>query len=304
MDGLAAMRVFVRVVEAGGLSAAGRALGLAPSSVSRRIAELEDLLGVGLLRRTTRKLSLTEAGETYYERARDIVRAVEEANLAVTERRAGPSGVLRVSAPSSVARRHIAPAVAAYQMRHPAVRIVMSVTDRLVDVVGEGLDVAIRVGRLEDSGLIARKLGEARRLVAASPAYLERCGTPDHANQLTGHACLTFRDHPGTNVWRFRRSDETTEVRATGPFFSDDGESLAAAACAGLGVVLLPEWLVGPEIATGRLVEVLPADTADPATTPLFAIHAPGPYVSPKVRTFVDFLADRFSHAYAWTADN
>lgn len=300
MDGLAAMQVFVRVVETGGLSAAGRALGLAPSSVTRRIGELEAMLGVRLLRRTTRKLSLTEAGETYYERSRDIVRAVEEANLAVTEKRAGPSGILRVTVPASVARLHVAPAVAAFHVRFPAVKVVMSVTDRMVDIVGEGLDVAIRSGRLEDSSLIARKLGEARRLVCASPAYLKRAGRPKRPDELSDHACLTFRTHPGTNLWRFGDAKAAIEVRATGPFFADDGQTLVAAASAGLGLILVPEWLVGGEISHGRLLEVLADTPPDPATTPLYAIYPPGPYLAPKVRAFVDFLAGRFSRDYAW----
>ncbi len=300
MDNLAAMQVFVRVVETGGLSAAGRAMGLAPSSVSRRVGELEDMLGVMLLHRTTRKMRLTEAGETYFERSRDIVRAIEEANLAVTERRAGPSGILRITVPSSVARLHVAPAVAAFQAQYPAVRVVMSVTDRMVDVVDEGLDVAIRVGRLEDSSLMARKLGEGRRMVCAGPSYLERMGRPRRPDQLSDHACLTFRSHPGTNLWRFRTGGSTIEVRATGPFFSDDGETLVAAACAGLGVILVPEWLAGEEIGRGRLVEVLADYSPEPAVTPLHAVHPPGPYTAPKVRAFVDFLAGRFSRDYAW----
>lgn len=300
MDTLAAMRVFASVVETGGLSAAGRVLGLAPSSVSRRIGELEGSLGVRLLQRTTRKLSLTEAGETYYERARDIVRAVEDATLAVTEKRAGPSGVLRVTVPSSVARLHLVAAVAAFQSQFEAVRVVLSVTDRVADLVGEGLDVAIRVGQLEDSSLTARKVGEARRLVCASPAYLERAGEPGHPAELADHACVTFRRHPGSNLWRFQRDGEAFEVRASGPFFADDGDALVAAAGAGLGLILLPEWLVGPDITSGRLVEVLKDYTVDPALTPLYAVFAPGPYVAPKVRAFVDYLAGRFAGDYVW----
>ena len=221
MDSLAAMRVFVRVVETGGLSAAGRALGLAPSSVSRRVGELEGMLGVRLLQRTTRKLSLTEAGETYYERSRDIVGAVDEANLAVTEKRAGPSGLLRLTVPASVARLHVAPALAAFQAQYPAVRVAMSVTDRMVDIVGEGFDVALRVGRLEDSSLIARKVGEARRLVCASPSYLKRAGVPKRPDKLSDHACVTFRTHPGTNLWRFGTGKAAIDVRAKGPFFAN-----------------------------------------------------------------------------------
>lgn len=300
MDRLAAMQVFVRVVETGGLSAAGRALGLAPSSVSRRIAELEDMLGLRLLHRTTRRLSLTEAGETYYERARAIVRAVDEASLAVTETRAAPRGTLRVTVPASLARRHVARAVAAFQTEYPAVAIAMSVTDRPVDIVGEGFDVAVRAGRLEDSSLIARKLGDARRLVCASPAYLARAGCPPHPHALADHACLTFRRHPGGNLWRFRKGDGRFEVRATGPLFADDGEALVAAAVAGLGLILVPEWLVGDEIGGGRLVEVLADYAADPEKTPVYAVYAPGPYVPPKVRAFSDFLAARFAPANAW----
>lgn len=297
------MQVFVRVIETGGLSAAGRALGLAPSSVSRRVAELEHALGVRLLHRTTRKLSLTEAGETYYERARDILRAIDEANLAVTETRAGPSGVLRVTAPTSVARQHVAPTVAAFQRQYGAVQVVLLVTDRMADIVSEGLDVALRVGPLEDTRLIARKICEARRLVCASPAYLAASGEPKHPSDLADHACATFRSHAGINLWRFRRGAERIEVRATGAFFSDDGETLAAAARAGLGVVLLPEWLVGTDIGAGRLVELLGDFTPEPAATALYAVYPPGPYLPPKVRAFIDFLAGRFSRDYDWSRE-
>ncbi len=300
MDHLAAMRVFASVVETGGLSAAGRALGLAPSTVSRRVAELEDRLGVRLLQRTTRRLSLTEAGATYYERVRDIVRAVDEAGLAVTEQRAGPSGPLRVTVPASMARRHIAPAVADFVARYPTVNIAMSVTDRTVDIVGEGFDVAVRTGRLDDSSLIARKLGQCRRLVGAAPAYLTRAGRPRDPKALAEHACLSFRRHPGGNIWRFRSREGRTEVRVSGPFVADDGEALVAAASAGLGLILVPEWLVGDEIAAGRLVEVLTDHAAEPAETPIYAVYAPGPHVPPNVRAFVGFLAERFGRDYAW----
>ncbi|MGI9407499.1 MAG: LysR family transcriptional regulator [Hyphomicrobiaceae bacterium] len=301
MDELTGMRVFVKVVETGGLSVAARALGLAPPSVTRRINELEDTLGVRLLNRTTRKLSLTEAGEIYYERTRDIVQTVEEANLAVTEKRAAPSGTLFVTVPAGISRLHVAPAVAAFRAQYPKVRVVLRITDRVVDLIDESLDIAIRVGRLEDSSLIARKLGVARRMVCASPAYLKRAGRPKHPEELSNHDCLTFRSHPGSNVWRFRKGKKTFDVQATGPFYTDDGETLASAACAGLGLILVPEWLAGPEVNAGKLVEVLTDYTADPADTPLHAVYAPGPYTAPKIRAFVDFLAGRFSRDYAWS---
>ena len=177
----------------------------------------------------------------------------------------------------------------------------MRVTDRLVDIVEEGLDIALRIGRLEDSSLIARKVGVGRRLLCASPSYLKRAGRPERPEQLSQHACLTFRTHPGSNLWRFRQGEELTEVRATGPFFADDAETLVATACAGLGLILVPEWLVGREISRGRLVELLSDYSPEPAQTPLYAVYAPGPYTPPKVRAFVDFLAERFSNNYAWT---
>ena len=300
MDRLAAMQVFVQVVETGGLSAAGRVLGLAPSSVSRRIGELEDILGARLLQRTTRRLSLTETGAAYYERCRDILQAVDEATLSVTDRQAAPAGVLRVSVPTSLARLHLVPAVAAFHALHPAVRVALSVSGRMVDIVGEGFDLAIRAGQLSDSSLIARKIGEARRLVCASPAYLRRTGEPERPAQLAGRDCLTFRSHAGSNLWRFRRNGRTTEVRVTGPFFADEGETLVAAAAEGLGIILVPEWLAGPDIAAGRLVEILADFAPDPARTPLYALHPPGPHMPPKVRFFVDFLAGRFTRDDVW----
>ena len=302
MDHFAAMQVFVRVVEAGGLSAAGRALGLAPSTVTRRINELEAALGVRLLQRTTRTLSLTEAGETYFERAREIMGAVEEATLAVAARRGVASGILRGTVPASLARRHMAPAAADFMAQFPSVKVAMTVTDRVVDLVGEGMDLAIRVGRLEDSSLLARKVGEARRLLCASPAYLKRAGKPATPADLAEHACLTFRDHPGRALWRFRKAGRRADMRVSGPLVANDGETLVAAAAAGLGLVLLPAWLVGAEIGDGALVELLPDYAPDPPRTPLQAVFPPGPYSPVKVRAFIDFLAARFAGDAAWSA--
>jgi DNA-binding transcriptional LysR family regulator len=294
MDMLAAMQVFVSVVETGGVSAGARALGLAPSSVSRRISELEGGLGVTLLRRTTRKLSLTEAGSTYYEHARAIVRDVDNATAAVSGTGAAPSGTLRLSIPSAIAVPLVVPAATAFQAKFPDVRLAMMVTDRVLDVVEEGLDVALRFGRLPDSSLIGRKLGESRRSVCAAPAYLERCGAPDTPAALPAHACLTFRALPGSNPWHFKKDGENSKVRVSGPLFADHAETLVAAAEAGMGLVLLPEWLTAAALGTGGLVRTMTAWTPQPASTPLFAVHAPGAYVAPKVRAFLDFFAARF----------
>ena len=299
MDKLAAMQVFVRVVEAGGLSAAGRQLGLAPASVSRRINDLEAMLGVKLLQRTTRNLSLTEDGETYYERAREIIKSVEEANLLITAGKT-PSGILRVSTASSLTRLHIAPAIAEFQAQYPNIRIVLRVSDQFVDLVGEGIDVALRIGRQESSSLIARKLGQCRRILCASPRYLNEAGHPQHPDDLSEHACLSYRSHASVNLWQFRKGKQRIDARVTGPFFADDGETLVAAAAAGMGIILVPEWLAGDALRSGRLTEILQDYDAVPAQTPLYALYTPGPYVAPKIRVFVDFLAQRFSQGYDW----
>lgn len=302
MDRFTAMQVFVRVVETESLSAAGRALGLAPSSVSRWLSELEARLGVTLMRRTTRQLSLTQAGEIYFERARAILASVDQAELALTTERTAPSGVLRVNAPASIAARHIAPAVTELHAAHPALDVVLSVTDRMVDLIGEGFDVVLRIGAIADSDLRARKLGEARRIVCASPSYLDRAGRPTRPEQLADHACLTLRRHPGRNLWQFRQRGRDHEVYATGPLVADDGETLLSAATAGMGIVLVPDWLAGPAIVDGRLKEILTGYQPQPAVSPLHALFAPGPHIAPKVRVFIDLLVDRFSRDDVWRA--
>ncbi len=304
MESLAGMRAFVRAVDTGSFSAAGRLVGAAPSSVSRQIGELEADLGATLFHRTTRKISLTEAGEIYYRRAARFVHEIDEARLAVNDVDGAPTGILRITVAASLARLHVAPALVGFHARHRAVDVVLSVTDRMVDIVDEGFDLAIRVGQQRDSSLIARRIGVGRRIVAASPAYLKSRGTPRIPRDLSDHDCLTFRAHPGANVWRFRGPEGAEDVRVSGCLFADDGEALVGAAAAGLGLVLLPEWLLGHELAAGRLTGVLDGYRAVPEETPLYAVHARQLHMPPKTRAFIDFLAERFTDpAYSWSAD-
>ena len=302
MDSVAGMRIFARVVETGSFSAAGRQLGAAPSSVSRQIGDLEYQLGARLFHRTTRKLTLTEAGRLYYERAAKILLEVDEAKLAVSQVGGAPSGILRLTVPASVGRLHVVPALAAFQEKFPAVQIVLSMTDRLVDLIEGGFDLAIRVGRQRDSSLIARKIGSGRRCVCASPAYLDKAGTPKVPGDLAHHNCLTFRAHPGSNIWRFRGPQGVFDVRVSGTLFADNGDALCAAAAAGLGLILVPEWLVGIEIRKGRLREVLPEFQIVPQASPLYAVYAHQRHLPPKVRAFVDFLVERFAARPGWAA--
>jgi len=294
VDSVAGMRVLVRVVDAGGFSAAARHIGVAPSSISRQINELESELGVRLFHRTTRKLSLTEAGQIYYERAGRIITEVDEARLAVSEL-GSPTGILRVTMPTGIGRELIVSAVPAFLERYPGVRIVLSMTDYLVDLVEGGFDVGIRVGQLSDSSLKARKIGESRRAVCASPSYIKRAGTPKHPTDLEHHNCVTFRDHPGQNVWKFRGKDGLTDVRVSGNFFARSADALTAAALAGLGLVLLPDWNLGPELRQKQLKVLLADYDAVPKTSSIWAVHSHQRHVPPKIRVFIDFLIETFT---------
>ena len=296
MDSIAGMRILVRVVDSGSFSAAARQLGVAPSSVSRQINELEDDLGARLFARTTRKLSLTEAGQIYYERARSIIDEVNEAKLALSQLGA-PSGILRVTVPSGIGRELVVSVVPAFLERYPAIKVVLSMTDQMVDIVDAGIDVAIRVGRQRDSSFKARKIGESKRVVCASPKYLKKAGTPKTPGDLESHNCITWRDHPGHNVWTFRGPDGVSNVRATGSFFAKNADAIVAATVAGLGLSLLPDWNMGIELRQNQLRPVLTDYQASPAASPVYAVHAHQRHLPPKIRVFIDFLIEAFAKA-------
>ncbi len=302
MDTLGALSLFAKAVETGSFSEAGRQSGLAPSSVSRRIVELEGWVGAALFHRTTRKLNLTEAGQSFYERTRGILLDLEEAKVIAAQLEDHPSGLIRLTIPASM-ERHLTVAIGEFQTRWPGVRFALTFTDRVVDLVGEGYDLAVRMGRLEDSTLRARKIGEARRYLCASPRYLDRAGAPQRPEDLAGHNCLIFRTHPGYNVWRFKVGDRTVDVRASGNFSANSGNALINAARDAKGLVLAPEWLVGPSLAIGELVEVMPKHPPVPDRTPLYAVHPYQRFVPPKVKTFVDFLVKRYGKGYDWAHD-
>ncbi len=296
MDSVAGMRILARVVESGSFSAAARQLGVAPSSVSRQINELEEDLGARLFARTTRKLSLTEAGHLYYARASGIINDVDEARLALSQLGA-PSGILRVTVPSGIGRELIVSAVPAFLDKYPAIKIVLSMTDRMVDIVDAGIDVAIRVGRQQDSSFKARKIGESKRVVCASPDYLKKAGMPKRPADLDGRNCITWRDHPGHNIWAFRGPDGACKVRASGSFFAKNADAIVAATVAGLGLSLLPDCNMGTELRQKQLRVVLEDYDAIPATSPVYAVHAHQRHVPPKIRVFIDFLIESFAKA-------
>ncbi len=297
MESLAGIQIFKRVVEAGSFSAASRQLGVAPSSVSRQVSELEDVLGVRLFQRSTRKLSLTEAGEIYYQRAGSIIADVDEARLAVSQLDGTPTGILRLNVPGSLSRRHIVPAIAEFQRQYLAVEVVLLVSDQVLDMIEHRIDLTIRLGALSDSNLVARKLSSGRRLLCASPAYLSAQAPLKLPGDLIDHNCLTFRSNSGSNVWRFKSPEGTvSEVQASGRLVSNDGESLVAAAVAAQGVILVPEWLVRDEINNGELAAVLPGYSCVPRDTPMYALYPQQRHLAPKVRAFIDFMLAHLNH--------
>jgi len=300
MDRLGAISLFAKAVKTGSFSEAGRQSGLAPSSVSRRIVELEDWIGATLFHRTTRKLNLTEVGRSFYERTQGILLDLEEAKVQAAQLEDHPYGIVRLTVPASM-ERHLTAGIVAFQSQRPSVDFALTFTDRMVDLVGEGFDLAVRTGRLEDSTLRARKIGEARRYLCASPRYLERAGTPVRPEDLADHNCLTFRTHPGYNVWRFKSGGRTVGVRASGSFSANSGNALINATRDSMGIVLAPEWLVGAALATGDLVKVMPKHPPVPDRTPIYAVHPYQRFVPPKVKTFVEFLVSHYGKTYDWT---
>lgn len=292
MENVARLRAFARTVENGSFSAAGRQIGATPASVSRHIGELEGELGVRLFHRTTRKLSLTESGSLYYEHVVRILTALDEAKLALATLDGAPSGVLRITAPGPIARQLTAQVLPEFLERYPTIQILWSVSDHLLDLVEAGLDVAIRFGQMRDSGLTVRAIGESRRVICASPAYLARRGMPSKPADLADHSCVLFRDHPGQNLWRFTGPDGPVDVQVGGGIISNHVDTLISAALSGLGICMLPDWNMGVELAEGKLVELLPEYSPDPASTPVNAVFPYQRFVPPKLRVFIDYLAE------------
>lgn len=301
MENLNELAVFVRVVQAESFSAAARALGLTPSAVSKQISRLENRLGARLLNRTTRRLGMTEVGSAFFERAQRILSDLHEAEQAVTDMQGTARGLLRIDVPVGFGRMHIAPALPDFFARCPEVSLDMRMNDRFVDLLEEGVDMAVRIGDLQDSSLIAKRLAQNRRLVVGSPEYLERHGAPREPADLTQHNCVVYTYRQSRHDWRFTGPDGTEQqVRVSGNLETNNGEALHAAVLQGLGIALLPLWMVGRDLGAGRLVEVL-SDFHAPDSA-IYAIYPHARHLSPKVRCFVDFLAERFGgDGRAWT---
>jgi DNA-binding transcriptional LysR family regulator len=294
MDRWAAMEAFVRVVEAGSFVAAAERSGLSTSSLSRQVAELEQHLGVRLMNRTTRRLSLTESGQSYYERCVTLLADVQEAEAIAGQAAAQPRGTIRLTCSHNMAEMRVAPAIAAFVGRYPKVKFDLVVADRVVDLVDEGFDLAIRVGPVGSDRLVARRLGSMRLVPCAAPSYLARRGTPATPQEFAQHDALTYAYSATARVWRFTDTAGTLhEVRVAGSLHANSGDALRSAAEAGLGVICEPDFLVNNSLRAGRLVPLLPDYQGTGGE--IWAVYPSRRHLSLKVRLFVDHIAAAFA---------
>ncbi|MEJ7806864.1 MAG: LysR family transcriptional regulator [Telluria sp.] len=288
--------LFVRVCATRNLSAAGREFGLSPAAASARMAQLERQLGARLLHRTTRQMTLTQDGEAFLERAVPLLEAADQAAASVGGADRQPQGLLRVAASVSFGRLHLMPALAAFLAQYPGIRLDLRLSDSMVDMAVHGIDVAVRIGPLRDSALVARTLAPSRMWLCASPAYLAQAGMPAHPEDLVRHECLVLE---GTNPWRFEVGSEVLAVRVSGRLQSDNGEANRDAAIAGLGISLQATWAIYQQIKSGTLVRVLAAfPTAGDAV--VSAQYLNRNFLPPKTQVFIDYFAARFGPAPYW----
>jgi DNA-binding transcriptional LysR family regulator len=287
------MAVFAKVVDSASFAAAARHFDMSPAMVSKHVRTLEERLGVRLLNRTTRRVSATEVGQNYYERCIRILNDLEDAELAAGDLQAAPRGLLRVTTSVSFGSRQLAPAIADYLVAYPDVSIELSLHDNYVDLLEERIDLAIRLGQLSDSSLIARKLSAVEMVLCASPRYLKTNGAPQRPRDLTKHSCLIYT-YAAPRAWTFVDQDGKPEVvRLSGRLLANSGDALLALLLKDAGVMLAPDYLVGDDIRAGRLIRLLPEYTTQ--DIPVHAVYPHSRFLSAKTRTFIDFLASRFA---------
>ena len=301
MDKFSAMRLYCRIIETGHLSAAADDLNLAKGTVSKQLAQLEAYLGGRLLNRTTRKLTPTEAGLVYYEKAKSILEAVEESECVISGLTHEPRGTLKITAPMSFGTLYLAPLLARYHQAFPQVEVKLSMYDRQVDPVEEGYDLVIRIAELLDSVLIARRLATCHRVICASPDYLALNGTPETPEALEDHACILYsyqRTSSGNRWDLINREGEKTRVAVSGPLSANNGELICDALINGMGIAYLPTFVVGDAIRSGRLQIILP--DWRPKLIDISLLYASNKHLSAKVRTFVDFAVAQYQGLPPW----
>ena len=292
MDEMLTNRAFLQVVDSGSFSAAAAELGVSVATVARQVNSLEARLGVHLLHRTTRTLSLTEAGKLYFDRIREVLHSYDSVKREVASFQKDVKGLLRVHLRHSVGNQVIVPALPGFLDKHPNIKLDVTLTDAREDLVAQGVDVAVWLGSLEDSSLIARRLTPGKRLVCCSPAYAAKRGLPDHPADLARHNCIVYRARSYDSSWRFTKGGQTASVAVTGNLESGNSAVLMTSALNGLGFVMLQEAMVRAAIEAGELINVFPdySVSSTDADIALYAVYPGSKQTSPKTRAFIDFL--------------
>lgn len=298
MDRFLEMQTFASVVDAGSFVKAAEALGLSKAAMSRHVGELETRLGVRLLQRTTRRLSLTEEGQVFYARSKELLAGVDEAEAEITSRSGAASGLLRINAPFTFGILHLAPLWGVFRSQYPQVELDVTLADRVVDLVDEGYDVAIRIATLPSSTLISKRLASTRMVLCASPNYLAAHGAPQHPAELAAHAVISYSYLATRDEWHFVGPQGPVSVKTQPCIHTNNGDTCRAAALAHQGIILQPDFLVGRDLASGTLVELMPAFRA--LALGIYAVYPTRKHVPPKVRALIDFLAAHFAQTPAW----
>ncbi|WGG50311.1 LysR family transcriptional regulator [Rugamonas sp. DEMB1] len=295
MDRFLEMQTFNAVVDAGSFVKAAEALAMSKAAVSRYVVDMETRLGVRLLHRTTRRLSLTDEGQIFYVRSKELLAELAEAEDEITSRSDAASGLLRINAPFTFGVRHLAPLWGAFRALHPKVTLDVTLADRLVDLVEEGYDVAIRIANLDSSTMVSKKLATTRMVLCASPQYLELHGTPTQPSELAQHAVISYSYWSTKDEWHFKGPLGPVSVKTNPSIHTNNGDTCRAAALASQGVILQPSFLVGDDLAAGTLLELMPEFRS--IELGIYAVYPTRKHVSPKVRALLDFLASHFSQA-------
>lgn len=298
MDRFLEMQTFNAVVDAGSFVKAADAMGLSKAAVSRYVVDMETRLGVRLLHRTTRRLSLTDEGQMFYARSKELLDELDEAEAEVTSRSEAATGLLRINAPFTFGILHLAPLWGAFKAQNPKVTLDITLADRLVDLVEEGYDVAIRIATLESSTLVSKRLASTRMVLCASPTYLAQHGTPQHPSDLAHHAVISYVYWSTKDEWRFTGTEGLVSVKTRPIMNTNSGDTCRAAALAHQGIVLQPSFLVGRDVAEGTLVELMPAYQS--LEMGIYAVYPTRKHVSAKVRALIEFLQAHFRTHASW----
>ncbi|NRB41685.1 MAG: LysR family transcriptional regulator [Pseudomonadales bacterium] len=288
------MKIFVRIIQLGSFTAVAADMGMTQSAISKKIAALESSLGATLLTRSNRQVLLTEVGTNYYEHCVAILNALDEAEAQTKDYQLTPKGNLKINVPVAFGRLHISPYLPQFMQTYPDIRLELTSLDRKVDVIGEGFDLVIRIGHLADSSLVARKLGQSPRVMVASPAYLASHEKLSNLDELKQHNCLIYSNLATVNIWHFRHQGKEKSVQVKGTMQSNSSDAIRECVLAGLGIAVLPNWLIQADLDAGSLVTIMPDHVA--TEFPINAVYPQNPYIPLKVRCFVNFMKDVYSH--------